>query len=38
MHQWIEGQPDKKGLTSDFETYFKSLSDIQKEVCIVVRS
>ncbi|KAH9056348.1 hypothetical protein EDB87DRAFT_1687567 [Lactarius vividus] len=31
MHQWNEQQPGGQGLAADFDTYFKRLSDADKE-------
>lgn len=35
MRHWTETQPEGQGLLNDFETYFKSLSDTDKEVCLL---
>ncbi|KAH9050572.1 hypothetical protein EDB87DRAFT_1583277 [Lactarius vividus] len=31
MHQWNEQQPSSQGLATDFDMYFKRLSDTDKE-------
>ncbi len=33
MHRWNEQQPGGQGLASEFDAYFKSLTDAEKEVC-----
>ncbi|KAH9061993.1 hypothetical protein EDB87DRAFT_1576079 [Lactarius vividus] len=35
MHQWNEQQPGGQGLAADFDTYFKRLSDADKEAHLV---
>lgn len=32
MRHWLEKQPDGQGLATEFEDYFKKLSDYDKEV------
>jgi hypothetical protein len=34
IHHWYERQPGGQGLLADFEEYFKSLSDTDREVCL----
>ena len=33
MHRWNERQPGGQGLLTDFDAYFKTLLDTDKEVC-----
>ena len=33
MCQWNEQQPNRQGLVSEFDAYFKALTNADKEVC-----